>query len=143
LETARKNAEYQKTYRAKQKESFQKLITANPDVPVPTKSQEGPGRPRFEEEDALIESIVDLVLLKSAADGRRRTEMIRTYRTLDDLHGAVEEQEFEISRGVYLRLLPRNMRSQEGKRHVKTAPVSLPFFNQRSKQYNFFCKKKL
>ncbi|XP_062556883.1 uncharacterized protein LOC134221713 [Armigeres subalbatus] len=74
----------------------------------------------------ILEAIVDLVLLKSAADAKRRTEMIRTYRTLDDLHGAIVDLGFSISRsGLYLRLLPKNSSTTEGKRHIRTVPVKL------------------
>ncbi len=62
----------------------------------------------------------------SQADERRRSQMIRTCRTLDDLHSAVTDAGFTLSRSAtYLRLLPRNSKTLEGKRHVKTAPAKL------------------
>ena len=52
--------------------------------------------------------------------------MVRTVKTLDDLTDELQKAGFSLSRSaVYLRLQPRNIRSQEGKRHVTTAPVKL------------------
>ncbi|KAL4705431.1 hypothetical protein ACJJTC_002189 [Scirpophaga incertulas] len=52
--------------------------------------------------------------------------MVRSCRTLDDLHQALLKEGFELSRSAtYLRLLPRDSRTNEGKKHVKTAPVKL------------------
>ena len=45
---------------------------------------------------------------------------------MDDLTEALKDEGYSLSRpAVYLHLLPRNVRSNEGKRHVKTAPVKL------------------
>lgn len=121
-----KNAMYQQKFRTKRTEAMKKLASLNPENAEILAVKNEPGRPRFKQEDKLMEAIVDLVLLKSAADDRRRTEMIRTYRTLDDLHVVIADEGFEISKsGLYLRLLPRNSTTTEGKRHVLTAPVSL------------------
>lgn len=61
-----------------------------------------------------------------ATDDRRRSELIRSCKTLDDLHTALQAQGFTLSRSAtYLRLLPRNSFSNEGKRHVTTVPVKL------------------
>ena len=77
-------------------------------------------------EDILLKTIVDIAIGGSAADERRRSEVIRTVRTLDDLTAALKKQGFHLSRSaVYLRHLPRNSATQEGKRHVKTVPVKL------------------
>ncbi|XP_055631795.1 uncharacterized protein LOC129771787 [Toxorhynchites rutilus septentrionalis] len=109
LKQTKKNAEYQKKFRTKRTDAIKKLTALNPENAHILAVKNEPERPRFEQEDKLLETIVDLVLLKSAADERRRMEMIRTYRSLDDLHAVVIEQGFEISRtGLYLRLLPRN-----------------------------------
>ena len=59
-----------------------------------------------------------------ATHERRRIEIIRTIKTLDDLTEALKDEGYNLSRSaVYLHLLPRNVRSNEGKRHVKTAPI--------------------
>lgn len=84
------------------------------------------GRPRIPEEDALIATISELAVHGSAADGRRRTEVMRACRTLDELTTVLNERGFNLSRSAtYLRLIPERAKTREGKLHVKTAPVKL------------------
>ena len=85
------------------------------------------GRPRLEDDQsALLKTIVDIVCVGSAADDRRRSEKFSTCKTLDDLHEALLEHGFSISRSAtYLRLMPRHSTTSEGKRHVTTVPVKL------------------
>ena len=60
------------------------------------------------------------------ADRRRRSEVLRTYLRLDDLHSALIEKRFTISRSVtHLKLMPKRSSSTEGKRHIETVPVRL------------------
>ena len=86
-----------------------------------------PGRPRIEQEQSLLlKAIVDIALHGSASDSKRRSEIYRSVKTLDELTEALNADGFHISRSaVYLRLLPRRSSSLEGKRHVKTVPVKL------------------
>ena len=75
----------------------------------------------------------------SACGDRRREDLFRTVKTLDDLHKAITSLGFTISRsGLYLKLLPRDGRSTEGKRHVNTVPVKLvrPQNDLRSKHHD-------
>lgn len=59
-----------------------------------------------------------------AAHDRRRSELIRSCTTLQDLHNELEHIGFTISKSAtYLRVLPRNSHTAEGKRHVNTVPV--------------------
>ncbi|XP_041371065.1 uncharacterized protein LOC121384651 [Gigantopelta aegis] len=85
------------------------------------------GRPPIvEDENLLHKVIVDIAIGGSAADDRRRSEVIRTVKTLDDLTASLKKQGIHLSRSaVYLRLLPRNATTLEGKRHCKTVPVKL------------------
>lgn len=85
------------------------------------------GRPRLEDDQPqLLKTIVDIVLCGAAADPRRRSEKLTSCKTLDDLHEALVEDGFCISRAAtYLRLLPRNSATIEGRRHVNTVPVKL------------------
>ena len=84
------------------------------------------GRPEKCESSELIEAICRIAISGSAAHDRRRNEVIRTVKTLDQLTDALNREGFELKRSsVYLRLLPRNQRTIEGKRHVSTAPVML------------------
>ena len=60
------------------------------------------------------------------AHDRRRNEVIRSVRSLNDLKEELDKMGFNLSRSwLYLRLLPKRKDSNEGKRHVKT--VSLFF----------------
>lgn len=87
------------------------------------------GRPRKPNsagttENELLKTITELAISGSASDYRRRTEIIRTVKTLDDLIDELHNLGYQISRSaVCLRLLPRKSLSIEGKRHVKAAPV--------------------
>ncbi|CAG9563483.1 unnamed protein product [Danaus chrysippus] len=85
------------------------------------------GRPRIEEtQSGLLGVIKDLAVFGGAADDRRRTEAIRCCKTLDDLQAELCKLGYTISRsGLYLRLLPRRVNTEEGKRHVVTVPVKL------------------
>ncbi|CAG8771556.1 41463_t:CDS:2 [Gigaspora margarita] len=85
------------------------------------------GRPRLEEtQPGLLETILRLVSSDGQADERRRSEMIRSVKTLDQLQAALEQLNYKISRSAtYLRLLPKRVNTKEGKRHVKTVPVKL------------------
>ena len=52
--------------------------------------------------------------------------LLRQVKTLDDLHKALHNMGYMVSRsGLYLRLLPRCQTSIEGKKHVKALPVKL------------------
>ena len=52
--------------------------------------------------------------------------LIRTVKILDQLTEALNREGYSLKRSsVYLRLLPRNSVTKEGKRHVTSAPVKL------------------
>lgn len=86
-----------------------------------------PGRPRIEEsQENLLETLIEIAIHGSAAHERRQTDEIRSCRTLSDLQEKLKELNYDISRSAtYLRLLPRNSRTEQGKRHVITVPVRL------------------
>lgn len=70
--------------------------------------------------------IAEIALFGGAAADRRRSEVIRSCHTLDDLHDELLREGFQLSRSsVYHRILPKNSRTHEGKRHVVTVPVRL------------------
>ena len=84
--------------------------------------REGPGRPRYEEEEKLLQSIL-LVANQYflGSHERRRNEVLNSVKTLDELSNVLKEEGFEISRsGLYLRLVPRDRKTTQGKLHVKT-----------------------
>ena len=52
--------------------------------------------------------------------------MFRSVKSTDQLHSALDDLGYRLSKtALYYRLLPKNSRSSEGKRHVKTVPVRL------------------
>ncbi|CAH1107934.1 unnamed protein product [Psylliodes chrysocephalus] len=79
-----------------------------------------------ENQCGIFEIIKDITVFGAAADKRRRTKFIRCCKRLDDLQAEFCKQRYSISRsGLYLRLLPRQVNTEEGKRHVVTVPVKL------------------
>ena len=85
------------------------------------------GRPHIELDQAdLHKDILAIVLPNSSADEKRRSEVYNSVQTLDDLHAAVQQKGYTISRtATYYRLIPRDARHIDGKRHVHTVPVRL------------------
>ncbi|GBP67430.1 hypothetical protein EVAR_47149_1 [Eumeta japonica] len=100
--------------------------THSPNVASLLKARSAPGRPRLEEKQPqLLKTIVDWAMFGASAEERRRSEIVRSCRTLTDLYKKQKEHGFQISKsGTYFRLLPRNT-TLEGKRHVVTVPVKL------------------
>lgn len=90
-------------------------------------TNKGPGRPSLEtEQPELLKTITEIAMFGASADERRRCEITRTCRTLDDLLEKLIQLGYKISRsGLYLRIIPRKSNSIEGKKHVTTAPVKL------------------
>ncbi|CAG8758483.1 9845_t:CDS:2, partial [Gigaspora margarita] len=85
------------------------------------------GRSHLEEaQPGLLETILRLVSSDRQANERRRSEIIWSIKTLDQLHAALKQMNYKISHlASYLRLLPKWFNTEEEKRHVKTVPVKL------------------
>ena len=65
--------------------------------------------------------MVDVVQGTCAADDRRRTPMLRTITTVDNMHSGLLREGVRMSRSaVYLRVIPRRGNTIEGLRHVQT-----------------------
>ena len=99
------------------------------------------GRPEKCDKPELIKAISRIALSGSAAHERRRNEVIRTVKTLDQLTEALNREGFELKRSsVYLHLLPKNHRTIEGKRtrqlhrsnFTKHKTHIMPLIHQRS-----------
>ena len=85
-------------------ENTRKLVTG--------KSTATPGAPTKVDNSALIETICRIAISGSAADDRRRSEVIHTVKSLDNLTTSLRSEGFELSQlAVYLRLIPRNVRT--------------------------------
>lgn len=85
------------------------------------------GRPRIEDDQPeFLNILIEIASQGCGADGRRRTEMLRSCQTLDDLVNELNKSNIKVSRSAtYTRLIPHRANSTEGKRHVKTVPVKL------------------
>ena len=129
LKRLQQKAKWQTDYRIKMKQTIEELSKTNENVAKALKPMNRgiPGRPRIEtEQPQLLSSIIDIVQASSSADDRRRTEMIRSVKTLDDLHLELKSIGFNLSRSAtYFRLLPKKGNTMSGKRHVQTVPVKL------------------
>lgn len=118
---------HSQSHRLSMKSKIKLAYNQSPIVANLLKARSVPGRPRLEEQQTeLLKTIVDLAMFGASAEERRRSESVRSCQTLTDLHEKLKEHGFQISRsGTYLRLLPRNYTTLEGKRHVVTVPVKL------------------
>ena len=124
LKRIKQNQENQRKFRQRRKKKFAAL---DEDIKKKLGMQPEVGRPPVTDDNILIQSITDIALAGSAADDRRRSEIIRTIKSLDDLHEYLQKElGVSVSRSaLYLRLLPKDSTTTEGKRHVTTAPVKL------------------
>ena len=124
LETDRKSM---LKLRANRKEVEEKLKMENPELAKALKMRDCVGRPRVECDQPLMgETLLRIAMIGSAASDKRRDEILRSVKTLDDLKKALHDMGFSVSRSaLYLRLQPRNQTTLEGKRHVNTVPVKL------------------
>lgn len=124
LKTKKLNAEHQKKHREKVKQKLSQSREVSNDNNFSTSTV---GRPCLEvEQPELLNTITSLAMFGSAVHDRRRTEEIRSCKTLGDLHKKLLELGFNLSKSaLYLRLLPRNFLTSSGQRHVTTVPVKL------------------
>lgn len=127
LKKRKREMERSRTTRRLKKQKLDMAIDEIPELREKLGVRTSANRPRLEEDQPfLLETITNLALHGSAAHERRRDDVIRTVKTLDDLVDKLEENGFSLSRSAaYLRLLPRRSNSIEGKRHVRTVPVKL------------------
>lgn len=127
LKRKKQNVEYQKKHRENKKRALEEICHENPDIKNKLSMRESVGRPSLEQDQPLLlKTIADIAIFGSAVDARRRTETIRSIKTLDELVLELKKIGFTISRsGTYLRLMPKNSTTVEGRRHVSTVPVKL------------------
>ena len=126
-----KERKQQRKRRAKLRDNLNKVCEENPEANKLLKSfnRNAFGQP------GLLSAIINIVQASSTADERRRSELLRTATTLDDLVKELRNLVYNLSGSAsYLRLLPRRGNTEEGKRHVQTVPVKLfasgKFFTQ-------------
>ena len=121
------NAVAQQKHRDNFKRKLEDICHENPEIKKKLSRRDIAGRPTLEnDQPLLLKTIADIALFGSAVDDRRRTESIRSVKSLDELAQELRKIGFHISRsGTYLRLIPRISNSTEGRRHVSTVPVKL------------------
>ena len=114
-------------HRTLRKQREEKLKIDHPEFAQSLRLRDTPGRPRIEcDNPGILETILEIATIGSACGDRRREDIFRTVRTLDQLTAALHNLGYAVKRGaVYLRLIPRCQSSIEGKKHVKTLPVKL------------------
>ena len=129
LKQAKQNQKHSKLYRVKKKKAIVRAIQLYPQVAPILKgfSKDLPGNPRIEcDQPNILEQILKIAEIGAACSDRRRDNTVRTVRTLDQLKLELDKLGFQVSRsGIYLKLLPRDPKSIEGRRHVSTVPVKL------------------
>ena len=86
-----------------------------------------PGRPSLDiDQPEMMNDILNIATIGAACSDKRREDLFRSIKTLDDLHEELQKMGYKISRsGTYLRLLPRDASTTEGRRHHNTVPVRL------------------
>lgn len=127
LKTLQQSAKRQKTHRDEKNSTLKEYCIQNPESNKKLKVYEKRGRPSLEvQQPELLKTIVKLVTFGASAHDKRRNESLNSCKTLSDLHKELVTLGFQISRsGTYLRLLPRQSSSTEGKKHITTVPVRL------------------
>ncbi|KAG5864171.1 hypothetical protein JTB14_028084 [Gonioctena quinquepunctata] len=80
------NAAAQKKHRDGMKRKLEDICHENPEIKKRLSLRDSVGRPSLEnDQPSLLKTIADIALFGSAADDRRRTESIRSVKTLDEL----------------------------------------------------------
>ena len=115
-------------FRAKKREGEAMLRENYPEIAVTLKARSGEvGRPRIEvDQPGLLSDILKIATIGAACGEKRREDIFRTVKTLDDLHQEITNLGYQVSRSaLYLRLEPRCRTTHQGKKHVQTVPVKL------------------
>ncbi|GBP32605.1 hypothetical protein EVAR_25965_1 [Eumeta japonica] len=100
LKKKRDSAKRAKKFRAKEKLEKNERHRNNPAAALP---RTDPGQPSLVDTQlALLETIINIAIHGSAADERRRTEMIRSCLTLSDLHERLMLMGFQILEAAHI-----------------------------------------
>ena len=114
-------------HRAHKKQREERLKNEHPEFAQVLKLRDTVGRPRIEcDNPGILETMLEIATIGSACGDKRREDIFRTVKTLDQLTEALHGLGYAVKRGaVYLRLIPRYQNSIEGRKHVQTLPVKL------------------
>jgi hypothetical protein len=98
LKKKKKEQERQKKSRVSKREKISKLCQTHPEVKEALKLRGKTGRPRIEIDQPLfLKAIVDIALHGSAAHEKRRSDVYRSIKTLDDLTDQLKSDGFMVS----------------------------------------------
>jgi hypothetical protein len=127
LQHKKNNALRQMKFQQKRRQKLKEMCEENEECRKKLCLREIPGKPNANEtQPGLLQAIVDLSMRGAGAHERRRSDALNSCRTLDDLTRELKSLGFNLTRsGIYLRLIPRNWATHEGKRHVTTVNVKL------------------
>lgn len=127
LQAKKDNATRQMRFQQKRRQTLKQMCDEDETCRKKLCVKDGPGRPGTNEtQPGLMQAIIDLSIRGAGAHERRRSETLNSCRTLDDLARELKSIGFNLSRsGIYLRLIPRNWSTHEGKRHITTVNVKL------------------
>ena len=129
LNKLQSNVKSSQKLRDKRKANDEKIRKDHPELASEIRLTGKIGRPRLEEleeNENLLRDILQIATIGAACSDKRREDIFRTVKTVDDLHNAITGLGYNVSRsGLYLKLIPRRQNSTEGKRHVNTVPVKL------------------
>lgn len=86
LSVLKSNQKSAQKVRANQKARISEIEATNPEISAKLKKRSAPGKPRVEEKQPeLLRIITDIATYGGAADDRRRSETIRSVKTLNEL----------------------------------------------------------
>ena len=94
---------------------------------------------KLQEEEKHVDN-EELIAELIAAHKRRRSEIIQTVKTLDQLTKALKREGSNLKRSSCISLVPKNGRTRERKQNVITAPVKL-ILAKNSKHQSYLCTK--
>ena len=127
IKLKQQHVKVQQKAKIKKKETLEKITKYFPEIATQLKTKQTTGRLRIEsDQPMLLKDVLDIPTIGAACSEKRRDDLFRTVKTLDDLKEAIDQLGYKLNRiSLYYRLLPKNASIIEGKRHVKTVPVRL------------------
>ena len=118
-------AKNSKKNRDSKKANLEEAVKLFPGLSEKLQFKEAPTKVMLEEKyPNLHHVILDIATRGAGTSERRREDLFRSVRTLNDLHRAISDLGFKLSRSsLYNRLQPKSEKTSEGKRHVSSVPV--------------------
>lgn len=116
-----------KNFRDDRTKSLKRDCEDNPEMAKNARFRGVVGRPSVQKDQPhIIQTMIELATFGASAEEKRRSEVLRSCMTLDDLHQELLKRGFPVSRTTTYRLcLPRRYDTNEGRRHKGNIPVRL------------------